>query len=156
MIGLVPVANKGQELIPHKDYEIKQDGDRFYLVKKKKEYPTTIEECCKILGLEFNPFYTGVKRQVNYKDGLLHNLKCLLIYRDAYWKLYGEEMGLEKPWEPDWTTDDIKYCLINIGNKMCQSYECKVKRTLAFPTEEMSVQYHVNFGPDIETCKELL
>lgn len=35
LLGLVSVANKGQELIPHKDYEIKQDGEKFYLVKKE-------------------------------------------------------------------------------------------------------------------------
>ena len=28
------------------------------VLKKKPEYPKTIEECCAILGLEFNPFYT--------------------------------------------------------------------------------------------------
>ena len=43
LLGMVKTA-KGQELIPHKDYEIKQDGEKFYLVKKKKEYPKTYEE----------------------------------------------------------------------------------------------------------------
>lgn len=26
----------------------------------------------------------------------------LIRCRDAYWKIAGEQMGLEKPWKPDW------------------------------------------------------
>ena len=124
---------------------------KIVLEKKKKEYPTTIEECCKILGLEFNPFYTGVKRQVNYKDGLLHNLKCLLIYRDAYWKLYGEEMGLGKPWEPDW--DDEKQDKYGFYNEV--KYTIINSALFVFPTAEMRNAFRENFGSDIEFCKKL-
>ena len=34
LLGLVPALN-GSELIPHKDYEIRKDGEKFYLVKKE-------------------------------------------------------------------------------------------------------------------------
>lgn len=146
LLGLVPVANKGQELIPHKDYEIKQDGEKFYLVKKKKKYPKTYEEC-----LVITPY--DKEERTLY---LLEKFKQLLIARDAYWKIYGEDMGLGEPWEPDWTTDDVKYCLINIGNKIVQSYECKVKRTFAFPTKDMLDAFDENFGPDLDKCKELM
>lgn len=130
---------------------------KIILEKKKKEYPTIIEECCEILGLEFNPFYTGVKRQVNYKDGLLHNLKCLLIYRDAYWKLYGEEMGLGKPWEPENPTKHYIFTIENydgaIKNAITSNWR---NRILVFPTEEMRDAFYENFKELIESCKELL
>ena len=146
LLGLVSVANKGQELIPHKDYEIKQDGDRFYLVKKRKEYPKTYEECLVMTSYD-------KEERLLY---LLDKFKQLLICRDVYWKIAGEEMGLGKPWEPDWTTHDVKYCLINSGNKIRQSYECKVKRTFAFPTKDMQDAFDKNFGPDLDKCKELI
>ena len=146
LLGLVSVANKGQELIPHKDYEIKQDGEKFYLVKKKKKFPKTYEEC-----LVITPY--DKEERILY---LLEKFKQLLICRNAYWKIAGEGMGLGKPWEPDWTTDDVKYCLINSGNKICQSYECKVKRTFAFPTKDMQDAFDKNFGPDLDKCKELI
>lgn len=65
-------------------------------------------------------------------------------------------MGLGKPWEPDWKTHNVKYCLINSGNKIVQSYECKVKRTFAFPTKDMQDAFDKNFGPDMDKCKELI
>ena len=124
--------------------------------KKKPKYPKTIEECCAILGLEFNPFYTGVKRQINYKDGLLHNLKCLLIYRDAYWKIAGDEIGLGKPWEPDWNNISDKYCIYFVSGdawlEKCQTRQCP----FAFPTAEMRDAFYENFKELIESCKELL
>ena len=150
LLGLASVANKGQELIPHKDYEIKQDGDRFYLVKKKKGFPKTYVGCSDILSVYTDPDISG------YKGELLWTFQKLLICRDAYWKIAGEEMGLGKPWEPDWTTHDVKHCLINIGNKIIQSYECKVKRTFAFPTKDMQEAFDKNFGPDLDKCKELI
>ena len=148
LLGLVSVANKGQEIITHKDYEIKQDGDRFYLVKKKKEFPKTYEECLVEL-ISDNPRY-------DEKYQLLDTFRELIVCRDAYWTLAGKEMGLGKPWEPDWTTHDVKHCLINVGNKVTQSYECKVKRTFAFPTKDMQEAFDKNFGPDLDKCKELI
>ena len=162
LLGLVSVANKGQELIPHKDYEIKQDGEKFYLVKKKKKYPKTYEECCRVVNANscIRLVYNLSDGQKYYHDEdnlyLYENFRRFKICRDAYWKIAGEEMGLGKPWEPDWTTDDVKYCLINRGNKICQSYECKVKRTFAFPTKDMQDAFDKYFGPDLDKCKELI
>lgn len=148
LLGLVPVANKGQELIPHKDYEIKQDGDRFYLVKKKKGFPKTYEECLiELIG--DNPRY-------DEKYQLLETFRELLICRDAYWKLAGEEMGLGKPWEPDWTNHEFKYCIKVLGNTLESVSEMNIQCILAFPTEEMRDAFKENFDPDIEFCKELL
>ena len=80
----------------------------------------------------------------------------LIVCRNAYWKLYGEEMGLGKPWEPDWNNISDKYCIYfvsgDIWSKECQTRQCP----FAFPTAEMRDAFKQNFDPDIEICKELL
>ena len=65
-------------------------------------------------------------------------------------------MGLGKPWEPDWTTNDVKHSLVNVGNTIILSVECKVGRILAFPTKEMRDAFYENFKELIESVKELL
>ena len=138
-------------LVPHKDYEIKQDGEKFYLVKKKKEYPKTYEECLKIIGIKLSDCYIQ-----GYKSPLLEDLQELLICRDAYWKLYGEEMGLGKPWEPDWKVYDKKYVIGIHEDMIYQDTETRNNKILAFPTEEMRDAFYENFKEEIEICKELL
>lgn len=79
-----------------------------------------------------------------------------LICRDAYWKIAGEEMGLGKPWEPDWNNISDKYCIYFVSgylwSKECQTRQCP----FAFPTPEMRDAFKENFDPDIEICKEFL
>ena len=161
LLGLVE-TQKGQELIPHKDYEIKQDGDKFYLVKKKKEYPKTYEECCKIMQVarpfmwfnysEVNSISQGGDEYERHMENTLCVLRRLLICRDAYWKIAGEEMGLGKPWEPDFDnlSTNLEYMKIDKG---CFTYSSRV---FVFPTEEMRDAFKENFDPDIEFCKKFL
>lgn len=78
-------------------YELQEDG-YFSWVEKKKEYPETYEECIGKLPINWDGKVEG------YKSELLNNFQKLLICRDTYWKIYGEEMGLGKPWKPDWST----------------------------------------------------
>ena len=153
-----PVANKWDEHSP------KDVADRLTsFTTPKKEYPKSYEECCKELNIAVRDLdildnmldTTEIVYRKNI-DRLLNSFRKLLICRDAYWKIAGEEMGLGKPWKPDWTTHDVKYCLINSGNKIVQSCECKVKRTFDFPNKEMRDAFKENFDPDIEICKELL
>ena len=89
-------------------YELQEDG-YFSWVKKKNKYPKTFEECCKILGLLnvdlcFNTDYRSfdASKEQWKRLGLMNQFYQLLICRDAYWKIAGEEMGLGKPWEPRW------------------------------------------------------
>ena len=153
LLGLVE-TQKGQELIPHKDYEIKQDGDKFYLVKKKKEYPKTYGGCCDTL-------YRNSRHDECYEACLqgypMQTFARLLICRDAYWKIAGEEMGLGKPWKPDWTDlDQLKYCIwVDVGEFITMT-NVRGQHILAFPTEEMRDAFKENFDPDIEICKEFL
>ena len=86
----------------------------------------------------------------------LKTLYKLLICRDAYWKIAGEEMGLGKPWKPDWNNGELKWCMSYSGNYIeFDQYKSK-HHTLAFPTEEMRDAFYENFKELIEQCKELL
>ncbi len=83
---------------------------------------------------------------------MLEKLQKLLICRDAYWKVYGEQMGLGKPWERDWNNLSTTCAYIKI-NKGCFTYSSRV---LVFPTEEMRDTFFDNFKDLINECKELL
>ena len=135
---------------------------REFLTPKPK-YPTTYEECCKVLGIDardldilFNMLDTSEMVYCKNLDRLLNSFRKLLICRDAYWKLYGEEMGLGKPWKPDWNDVSDKYCIYFVSgyawSKECQTRQCP----FAFPTSEMRDAFKENFDPDIEICKEFL
>ena len=135
------------------DYELKKEGDKWFAVKKKKEYPKTYEECINILGgapiIDINTYYYEKQLKTLYK---------LLICRDAYWKIAGEEMGLGKPWELSIGTP-IYYIYYNrtLGTiKKDYADDIQGNVILAFPTEEMRDAFYENFKELIETVKELL
>ena len=141
----------GQLIVTHPDWE--------EIELPKHKYPTTHEECLKVLSIEGgrlmfnNSGITQYERELYVK---MNNLSKLLICRDAYWKIAGEEMGLDKSWEPDWNADEIKHSLVNSGNTMIPSVDCKVCRTLAFPSKEMRDAFYQYFKELIKQCKELL
>ena len=139
-------------------FELQEDG-YFSWVKKKKDmtYPKTYEECCCILHeYPTQPSITG------YKHELLHTFRKLLICLDAYWMIAGEEMGLGKPWEPDYTEESweqgspIKYVIYNNGTCIVKERKSSPNHILAFPTEEMRDAFYEAFKELIEECKELL
>ena len=142
------------------------NATKIVLEKKKKEYPKTYEECCEILGVNSDNFltitnyYDGEVETTNYERGLLNNIAALWylrICRDAYWKIAGEEMGLEKPWEPDWKDNYQKKWTINFyQDEINLTNGPNVHFVLAFPTEEMRDAFYENFEKLIESCKELL
>ena len=118
---------------------------------EKPKYPKTYEECCKILDWNQRDY-----DRVGYKSDLLCKLQVLLLCRDAYWEIAGEEMGLDKPWEPDWNNVSDKHCIYFVSGEIwlteCQTRQC----TLAFLTKEMRDAFYNNFKDLIEKCKELL
>ena len=140
------------------DYVIKDDNGnvinatKIVLEKKKPKYPKTYCECKDILGLwDIDDTERGY-----YKTELIDKLQMLLICRDAYRKIAGDEMGLGKPWSPsdsDYITG--RYCIfVHRGNIICDTpaQDC----ILTFPTEEMRDAFYENFKELIESCKELL
>lgn len=144
------------------DYEFVLKDGKTYFVKKKPQYPKTYEECCRIVNA--NPcvrliydLSNGQKYSYDV-DNLQHyeNIRKLLICRDAYWKIAGEEMGLDKPWKPDWNNVSNKHCIYFVSGEIwlteCQTRQC----TLAFPTAEMRDAFYDNFKELIDKCKEQL
>ena len=115
------------------------------------QYPRTYEECLKIVG----DIYSD-SDVVGYRWELLTQFQRLLVCRDAYWKIAGEEMGLGKPWEPVWDNMDNKFTINNWVHGLHFGITCTVQNILAFPTEEMRDAFYDNFKPLINGCKELL
>ena len=134
-------------------YEVsKIENDEIILQKKKPKYPNTYEECC--VALEYIPHTDNV---IGYKWDILQSLQKLIICRDAYWKIAGKELGLGKPWEPDFDNDnEYKYGIFRLRNIIYKDATCINPRLLVFPTIEMRDAFKKNFDPDIEICKELL
>ena len=133
------------------DYEFVLKDGKTYFVKKNK-YPKTYEECCEVLNLgEDGNLYTK-----GHQASLIQDFHKLFICRAAYWKIAGEEMGLDKPWKPDWNNVSDKHCIYFVSGEIwlteCQTRQC----TLAFPTAEMRDAFYENFKELIDKCKELL
>ena len=129
------------------------NATKIVLKKKKKEYPKTYEECCKVMNYCCNP----VAVKTTHKEELIRKFQFLLLYRDAYWKIAGEEMGLGKPWEPDWINQkSSKYCIASVEGQIKTAERYIINTILAFPTKEMRDAFYENFKELIEICKELL
>ena len=141
------------ELVLGNDYEVTQKDGKWFVVKKQPKYPKTYEECCTVLSLgEDSRLYTK-----GYKASLIQDLQKLIICRDAYWKIAGEEMGLGKPWEPDWlNVEQDKFVLYTHNNVISSNRFSLGNNVLAFPTEEMRDAFYENFKDLIERCKKLL
>lgn len=120
-------------------------------IKNKPQYPKTFEECCNVLQT-----YCTVFSRYGYKEEQIALFQKLLICRDAYWKIKGEEMGLSEPWKPDWNDVNFKYCIKGIGKKIERVSEMNIICILAFPTKEMRDAFFENFKDLIEQCKEFL
>ena len=130
----------------------------------KPQYPKTYVECCKVVNA--SPHVTLV---YDLSDGqkysydvdnieLYNNFRRLKICRDAYYKIAGEQMGLGKPWKPDWKNDEQgRYMIMVYENKLYKDMSIVgTNFILVFPTEEMRDAFYENFEDLIGTCKELL
>lgn len=136
-------------------FEIVKRDDGYYVVKKQPQYPKTYEECCKVLFP--NSIALGKVLTSGYNCELLKKLGELLICRDAYWKIAGEQMGLGKPWEPNWLNkEQDKFVLYTHNNVICSNRFVFGHNVFAFPTAEMRDIFFENFKGLIKQCKELL
>ena len=128
------------------DYEIEVRDGKTYAVKKKPVYPKTYVECKEMLD-----------ENMYYGFSVFKTLQNLIICRDVYWKIAGEEMGLGKPWEPDWTNlDKLKYCIMVDVGEFITTSKIRGQQILTFPTEKIRDIFYENFKDLIEQCKELL
>jgi hypothetical protein len=132
---------------------------KIVLEKKKKEYPKTYSDCCEVLF--HNSIALGKVLTSGYNRELLKKFGELLICRDAYWKLYGEEIGLGKPWEPDYDSGVNKFGIICLNGVVQESnpttnWERHLNKVFDFPTKELRDAFYDNFKEEIEICKEFL
>ena len=140
------------ELVLGNDYEVIQKDGKWFVVKKQPKYPKTYEKCCVELGIgNKGILYT------EYNKDLLQSFQKLIICRDAYWKIAGEEMGLVEAWEPNWlNVEQDKFVLYTHNNAICSNRFSLGNNVLAFPTEEMRDAFYENFKDLIERCKKFL
>ena len=151
-IKATDTKGKVEVVIPD-GYSYVIENDKLYFITEKKDvtYPKTYEECCRVLGVsEFEYNHTGTKMW--YRHKLMATLDNLMLCRDAYWKIAGEEMGLDGPWEPDWNDEEQdKYGLYEI-----LKYSFINPSQFVFPTVEMRDAFKENFDQYLEICKEFL
>ena len=142
---------------------------KIVLEKKGVTYPKTYAECCKVLDIDAYDLVLSIDYRSNkmkHKDWKrlekLNALNQILICRDAYWKLAGEEMGLDGPWEPDYNEESyelgspIKYVIYYTGTHIAKGKKCTPSYILSFPTEEMRDTFYENFKETIKQCLILL
>ena len=136
------------------------NATKIVLEKKKKEYPKTYEECLSVLKIKGYDIVAYVPSWTAYEKALYQKvlkLRELIICRDAYWKIAGEELGLGKPWEPDWENkEEEKYTIEYFAGMVFKDHSSSCSRPFAFPTAEMRDAFYENFKEEIEECKELL
>ena len=139
------------------------DDDNQKVVFEKiccNKYPKTYDECCKIYEVQYeevsfepSDYVTVYERDL---ERLLLRFRELLICRDTYWKIAGEQMGFGKPWKTDLENEEL-YCIQNYNNQIVKSKtNTAFNKILIFPTEEMRDTFYENFKELIESCKELL
>ena len=140
------------------------NATKIVLLKKKREYPKTYEECCTVLRFHYDHYLTyddekdinPTKEEEEFID-LMDAFSRLIVCRNAYWKIAGDEMGLDKPWEPDWR--EKRYIIYQNQDDIIGGYReagCAERHTFEFPTKEMRDAFKENFKELIEDCKELL
>ena len=155
----------GKKILPPDGYLVGKitqtdNGMLVEYVEKKPKYPKTYKECCErvnacpTVGISYD-----TNEDMLYNDEVdltLITLRKLLICRNAYWKLAGEEMGLGKPWKPDWENGRAKFCIITCENRIIRGVYESANTILAFPTDELRDAFYENFKDLIGECKELL
>ena len=145
------------------EFDVVVDG-KIFLKPIKPKYPTTYEDCCKVLGISYraqlsytNPDVERGNIYLTKEKHLLDAFMKLRICRNAYWKIAGEQMGLGKPWEPDWTNlNQLKYCIMVDVGEFITTSKIRGQQILTFPTKDMQDAFYENFKDLIEQCKELL
>lgn len=117
------------------------------------QYPKNFKECCEVLSLgENGNLYTK-----GYKASLIQDFHKLIICRNAYWKMAGEQMGLDKPWEPE-KAETVYAIFYNFYDDVIDVsvFNLYDNVILCFPTEEIRDMFFENFNDLINKCKELL
>lgn len=142
------------------DYEFVLKNGKTYFVKKKPQYPKTYKECCEILNYIPNSYDADEILVYGYMSDELRNLQKLLVCLHAYWKIAGEQMGLNEPWEFKIgnNSKEVVYAISVFGACIMLDFyhSLNCNKLLVFPTEEMRDAFHENFRKLIEQCKKFI
>lgn len=144
-------------------YELQEDG--YFSWINEREYPKTYKKCCRVIGFCSDTLKWGNPFRINrnthpyikHLDNLIECFCKLRICRDAYWKIAGEEMGIGKPWKPDFESGASVFIINTAFGEISKAeYLGHLSHILAFPSAEMRDAFKENFKELIESCKELL
>lgn len=154
-----------------KGYEfagVDDNAQQVVFTQIQPEYPKTYEECCKVLDMQSDwhltfklnnpaPCDLCVNKEFEYVCKL-EAFRKLLICRNTYWEIAGEQMGLGRPWKPDYTDKHKnKYSIwVDHDEIITRGAFNTTQMVLTFPTKEMRDAFYGNFRKLIEECKEFL
>lgn len=141
-----------------KGYEfagIDDNRQQVVFTKIQPEYPKTYEECHNLM-VQWKEYDCNPNSELILCEAPIHDFCKLIVARNIYWKIAGEQMGLGKPWEPDWKDNSDKYFICYLKDELWMSNIRDCNRLLVFPTKEMRDEFYDNFEKLIECCKKLL
>ena len=134
------------QLIVNDGYELKIIDDTPYIIKKEIQWPTSYEECCKILRIPTDETYISVDLPLDFNKSIA-SFTELLICRNAY-------RELDDNWKSD-SVDQVKYA-ITYKNKEIHYELCTGSdRIFSFSSIEVCEKFYNNFGILFNNCKEL-
>lgn len=120
----------------------------------KPQYPKTYEECHELM-VQWKEYDCNPNSELILCEAPIHDFCKLIVARNIYWKIAGEEMGLGKPWEP--AIQDTIWGITRSKDEIEKySYRYGKTKLLEFPTEEMRDAFYENFKDLIVLVKELL
>ena len=118
------------------------------LLKEKDSKPHSWEEYEKNNSYCYVP---DIRSKYNYFNSIEEaNAFCalgkLIQLRDAWW---GD-------WKPDWRNDEVKYHVWIMVDEICIDKAIHIQHVLAFPTEEMAIDFLNTFRDLTEEAKMFL
>lgn len=150
-INISDIETDKIEIVLSDKLEMLVEDGKTYIVKKPIVFPTDYKDCTAMLGVFDNVDFE------DYEEVEFALLKQLIICRNAYWKIAGEQMGLGKPWEPDWSMySEKKYCIKYSQNEIKSCEYVTESKLLAFPTKDIRNKFLESFRKLIEECAKYI
>jgi len=149
------IENNGCQIVIPEDYKIVDENgnvieSKIIFIEKKEKYPKTYEECLSIVNNE---------QRKKTDELIINEFRKLITCRDAYWAIAGKQLGLGKPWRPDWEESNggYRYVIYNKDNTLKKGNEwLGYNDIFSFPTEKLRDEFFENFKKELELIKELL
>lgn len=124
------------------------------LLKEKDSKPHSWQEYMESVDMDSNaPSLKSSKEEIllsmfQSKDEAkaFRALNKLIILRDIWW---GD-------WKPDWSNDENKYHVGTMVDEICIDKAIHIQHVLAFPTEEIAIDFLNTFRDLIEQAKMFL